>query len=56
MAQLDLFLQGGTDAAEVVAGKARGPLAAGGLVAVGCSRRLAPLLIRAFSNDPYMDK
>jgi hypothetical protein len=49
--QLDLFLQGrGTDAADVVAGKARGPLAAAALVAVGSSGRLAPLLIRAVSD------
>jgi hypothetical protein len=30
MAQLNLFPQGSTDAADVVAGKAGGPLAAGG--------------------------
>jgi hypothetical protein len=49
--QLDLFLQGGSsDAADVVVGKARGPLAAGALVAAGSSRRLSPLLIRASSE------
>jgi hypothetical protein len=40
MAQLNLFPQGGTDAADVVAGKAGGSLAAGALVALGSSGRL----------------